>query len=1084
MGPARLDRLQAGAVTPGAERVLSATGYLSADGNASEGMVLPADLKGSVGDAARLGALMSQDSGRLGADAVFRVGTSPTIIFMSSDTVTGAEAEWHRIAWNSGVAPLLWVTTPQYVRLYNAYEPPEAYGGRTPLLREFGLADLLGTSLAEVAEVCGRSHVAMGSFWRSPLARTIDRRRRIDGVLLAELSSVLRSLVEGGVPTALAQKLVGRCIFFQYLVHRGNVLEDELARRYGRRRLHQILSDLDATYGVFTWIKATFNGDLFPIEDAGTERAQLGHDATRLAPLADFFGHFDTANRQGRLFPFRFDVIPIELISSIYEKFVHLSETDGAPRQGVHYTPINLVDLVLDPLFEGLAPTARVLDPACGSGVFLVESLRRLVWLQTGPGIPTRERVRSTLMTQLRGVDVSPAALSVAAFSLYLALLELDPDPPRGMDQMDCLRFERLTDRVLHRASAFDPGLAGRMAAVDGGESRFDVIVGNPPWTYSPDDRARDRVLAKERPIEDEDGDADEDGVDDAGPHVEEDALPVALERTEDPRMRSGTTYVRKMGLPVPHRSPDWPFVWRCRDFSHPETRTALVLKATPFFSLDPATSAARDAVLRAFPRVTLLNMSQLRTSRLFQEFAPEGGAGQAVKAAGPALVLFSNCLPTEPGSLTAINLPWTSDFRRTGVFQLSAEPPKVVGIDALREAPALLKASMFGTDRDIWFLERLARNPATARLGDWCQSNNLPIGQGYQNGATMASAHLKGLPRVVADDLAGGRLPAELPPFDEETVHRTRNPAIYRGPLVLLPEGRLTTAPALGRYTAAYDERSLAFNRSFVGVSFRGKPRALGRAFAAVMHSALVAHQVALLGGTVGIKQTKVEAIDLDRVRVPMLDRLGTQALRRLAEAGDAIRSGDEDLIGGAIADVDRWVADFLGLNLTDRELLADAGRRAGAILFDTASARGAMQAEPDGPEMLGYARNLCSTFNAFATGDEDLILVPERYAALHRDLLVVRFALSERGRAGVGAFEKAGVDELGPDPLRQLGMHDPPSVQSARSLRLYVDQCVYIVKPAQYRYFSPAEGQSDGDRIIADLMASEPPWKARAED
>src|SRR5271166_6279351 len=83
------------------------------------------------------------------------------------------------------------------------------------------------------------------------------------------------------------------------------------------------------------------------------------------------------------------------------------------------------------------------------------------------------------------------------------------------------------------------------------------------------------------------------------------------------------------------------------------------------------------------------------------------------------------------------------------------------------------------------------------------------------------------------------------------------------------------------------------AFNESFVGVSFRNHPPALARAFAAVMHSALVAYQVALLGGTVGIKQTKVEAIDLETVRVPRLKRLGAEDLAALATAADTLASG-----------------------------------------------------------------------------------------------------------------------------------------------------------------------------------------------
>jgi hypothetical protein len=47
-----------------------------------------------------------------------------------------------------------------------------------------------------------------------------------------------------------------------------------------------------------------------------------------------------------------------------------MAHTDGEPRLGVHYTPLNLVHLMLDPVFEGLPATARVLDPAADRAYF------------------------------------------------------------------------------------------------------------------------------------------------------------------------------------------------------------------------------------------------------------------------------------------------------------------------------------------------------------------------------------------------------------------------------------------------------------------------------------------------------------------------------------------------------------------------------------------------------------------------------------------------------------------------------------------------------------------------------------------
>jgi len=1052
-------------MTPDALRVLAAAGYLTDDAGPSEGMVLRADALRNPSDAARLAPLMSSERGGLGADAVFRVGTSPVIVFKSASAPTDEEAEWHRLAWNAGAAPLLWVTTPQYVRLYNAYRPPKEYDRRPALLREFPFGSAMQDALRDIANVCGRRHVAMGSFWRSELARPIDRRSRIDNVLLFELEHLLKKLVGQGLRPALAQKLVGRCIFFQYLVHRGYIADAELKNRFGAPDLSGILTNLAGTYNLFRWIRCTFNGDLFPIEDEASERAQLRQDPALLAPLSDFFGRFNVSDSQGRFFPFRFDAIPVELISSIYEKFVHMSETDGMPLRGVHYTPINLVDLVLDPVFEGLPATARVLDPACGSGVFLVESLRRLVWLRTRTEPLTRELIRSVLMTQVRGVDISPAALSVAAFSLYLALLELDPSPPSGLDALDCLKFDPLGDQVLFARSTFDPGLEDAIARMDGPE-RFDAIVGNPPWTYSAEEKREDRALARS-------GSDNDDGYEGVSSHeVTNRASEMAA--VDDPSRRSGTTYARLARLPIPPRSTDWPFLWRCRDLGHDATRIALVMKATPFFSLDRTTSTARDSLLRTFPNVGLVNLSQLRTSRLFQEYEDDAPDQRKKKrAAGPAMLFFSNCLAVNAGSVTTINLPWTPSFLRTGVFELPAEPPKVVPLDHAARQPALLKASFFGTERDVWFLERLADNNQTIRFADWLRDLKLPAGQGYQVGSKMPAAHLKGLPVVSAKDFASLQLPLDLELFSADRVHRARDPEIYRGPLVLLPEGKLTVAAAPGRYAAIFDRRDLAYNRSFMGVSFRGRDEVLAKAFAAVMNSTFIAHQIALMGGTVGVKQTKVEPADLEQIRIPRLELLDVAAVAGLGEVADTLAiETDLRVVAATLVRLDEMVADMIGLSNQDRALLADADRRARAIFFETPIARRSMEASPTSKEIGTYANNLCSAFNAFASDDEDLILVPDRYSAMPSDLIVVRFRLAERGSAPKPDLRQAALPELGDRPFEALGGSELPYLKPAKSLRLYVDSSVYMLKPAHYRHFSPAAGQSDGDRIVADLM------------
>ena len=141
--------------------------------------------------------------------------------------------------------------------------------------------------------------------------------------------------------------------------------------------------------------------------------------------------------------------IPVDLVSSIYQQFARSSAEKKARVQGLHYTPVELVHLTLDPVFEDLPATARVIDPTCGSGAFLVEAFRRLIWKRCGDEQASRAVVRDILYHQLFGIDINPSALGIAAFSLYLAALEFDEEPITDITE---LKFDRLIGTTLFEA--------------------------------------------------------------------------------------------------------------------------------------------------------------------------------------------------------------------------------------------------------------------------------------------------------------------------------------------------------------------------------------------------------------------------------------------------------------------------------------------------------------------------------------------------------------------------------------------------------------------------------------------------------
>ena len=372
------------------------------------------------------------------------------------------------------------------------------------------------------------------------------------------------------------------------------------------------------------------------------------------------------------LFPYRFDVIPVELISSIYERFVHSSEQhDGRQDRtsgqatDAHYTPLTAVNLVLDELFEGLSGSETVIDLTCGSGVFLVEALRRLVRMKANGQQPTREVIRRTLHEQVYGIDISASAIQVAAFSLYLAALELDPDT----SEPESLRFEPLVGRSLFAEDVnhIESEVKAGHPLSDGGRPRaFDVIVGNPPWSYSG---------------------------------------------------RRGTAE-RRQRVPNAARSPrggSLDYLHLAKSFAHPGTKYGMLVSATKFFSSSRTGLRAAQLIVESLGSVTLVDFSSLR-DWLFS------GAKM------PAMAVLSGNRD-HAGSVELVRVHRAPEGARS--HDIGAAPRKVIRmpLESWEKRPELFKTALLGGDHDLLLLNSLEEAMYTAQgraQHIWGTSNGL----------------------------------------------------------------------------------------------------------------------------------------------------------------------------------------------------------------------------------------------------------------------------------------------------------------------------------------------------------------------
>jgi type I restriction-modification system DNA methylase subunit len=175
--------------------------------------------------------------------------------------------------------------------------------------------------------------------------------------------------------------------------------------------LDECFADARNLFATSKWLNETFNGNFLPLSQDGILDyfKQLDrHVFDELNAIAKGYESSSNGIYQYRLFNiYDFAHIPVGLLSQVYEKFASKHDPT-AKATSVHYTPRNIAATLVEEVFDGLqdAHNARVLDPSCGAGVFLVLAFHKLYeerWKKEGKR-PKTQAIRNILERQLTGL--------------------------------------------------------------------------------------------------------------------------------------------------------------------------------------------------------------------------------------------------------------------------------------------------------------------------------------------------------------------------------------------------------------------------------------------------------------------------------------------------------------------------------------------------------------------------------------------------------------------------------------------------------------------------------------------------------
>ncbi len=352
------------------------------------------------------------------------------------------------------------------------------YNGKSMVLdadEKIRLRDIVAYDLSQCNEKNAFSYWNVTNSLSLDLYEKSTGKKNLNEFLVENLRYITKRLKDQ-YKISFANRLMLRVLFIRYLIDRGvNIgymgLNDDI--KHSQKVFLNIIQDKEDFFELLKYLKDKFNGNLFEIDEQ-KERAEITEEA--LFMLHNFLtAKEEMKTGQRCLFPFYdFNIIPIELISNIYEILLGKEKQD---KDKAFYTPEYLVDYIINRTVGKYLVNekeCKVLDPSCGSGIFLVKSLQKILErnAERNGFLQDKNKINELVKKNIYGVDYNEEAVDVTIFSLYVTLF--DYQDPKNLEEF---RLPLLKNENILYGDFFDEE---KMKPIE--NVAFKFILGNPPW--------------------------------------------------------------------------------------------------------------------------------------------------------------------------------------------------------------------------------------------------------------------------------------------------------------------------------------------------------------------------------------------------------------------------------------------------------------------------------------------------------------------------------------------------------------------------------------------------------------------------
>ena len=1000
---------------------------------------------------------------KAGAEKLFFVDNNPVVVFARCGQADLSKIEAFNRLWCLSRPRILFLETEGELSVIDLAQAPVHHDGSGDVPQLKTLATL--NSINDVSQHLQdfhRDHVESGKVFEK--GRFGDIKNRADKALIADLKTVRRELLSQGLSSSYAHALIGRSIFIRYLEDRRiltkeyfesvaeksnewwNMLnEPSLKDNFDFSGIHalypRVLQDKSFTYALFRRLSNDFNGDMFP--DINNEE-QFVEDR-HLNLIQDLL--YGDAGKQKKLFFFsyKFDIIPLDLISAIYEEFYHSSsdqkeKKSKARQDGAYYTPPVLAEFVCSRLLspEVLQQSPRILDPACGSGIFLVEAFRRIIRyrIDRSSAPLSFSELKQILGRQILGIEVNEEAARITAFSLYLAMLHY-LDPPSIIDHIkNGSKLPRLVNSGKDSGNHYNSIHVGNTFTVDVSTvGTVDVIIGNPPWGGS----------VKKVDIDAKD------------------------------RHKAMLQWCLNNKRPIGDKEPSQAFLWRVLDFLNPKGRCALLTSAGVLFKHSSPSQDFRKAWMNNVCIKEVFNFSHVR--KLF------------FKGDSPFIMIHFQKTGQNKSPVEYWSLKQVTAIKETQAVLLSQYDRSFLVQKDLTDNKTW-KINWFGRHADALFIAQLFFLGKLVDIVDRKKS-----GQGYKKSLAEYEypeiSHLMSLNIGRLDKYSD--LKFEQPPVK---YHRAGIQDVYHGQRLLIKRGISQVGNVKGLVISRFETEDFCFTNAINGLKLTNASEKTYLLILGILWSSFSRYFFFNISSNWGLWHYEIHLDDeLLQLPVPQdpcrenTDRVVSivQKLRNYhpqikdittpngvpQEEIDATRRKYE-------AELDKAVFDLYNFTDEQRDLIRDCCEVTLPFLYQPYTSVGTMPAVSDNENswMLNYAERFAKRWQPYLNKDE--VMRADLHTGASGNMIAMEFYPADVG----DEWDLTPRNDSWGYILEEIGKAMPRPMGTSQILldgivHVVTNNGIIVIKRNEKRFWTRSLAREDADSTLAKRMIETMPGK-----